>query len=89
MGEGKASKCDQLKLLCWRSGLQTKREPQLYMAKLFQGIAVAFFMVLVFSNLGRNYPECEGHDCSTISPDLYSLIGAIYFMCVVQMFTNF
>lgn len=68
-----------------RSTLQTLREPRLYRAKIFQGILVAIFMLFVFFHLDIY----DGDTVTKATTNLTSLVGAIYFTSVVQMFTNF
>jgi ATP-binding cassette, subfamily G (WHITE), eye pigment precursor transporter len=81
----KASVMLQLKMLFNRSTLQTKREPRLTRAKIFQGMAVAMFMLFVFWDLDIYVNASQ----DIVTSNLQSLVGAIYFMTVVQMFTNF
>lgn len=75
----KADTSKQLEILFSRSWIMAKREPRLSRAKILQTIIVALFMIPVFWQLNDYTSETSN----------YSMVGAIYFTTVLQMFLNF
>lgn len=75
----KAATSEQINQLFKRAWLLSRREPRLFAARVGQTFAVAVFMMCVFWQL---------NDFDN-SADIISMEGAIYFICVCQMFLNF
>jgi len=75
----KAATSEQIRQLFMRSWILAKREPRLFRARLMQTVCIALFMLCVF--WGLDDYAAEG--------DISSMVGAIYFICVCQMFLNF
>jgi len=69
----------QLEQLMMRSWTLAKREPRLSRAKLLQTVIVSLLMMGAFWQV---------NDYSSIV-EVNNMVGAIYFMTVVQMFLNF
>lgn len=75
-----ASLSIQIAELFKRSWILAKREPRLSRAKVLQVFIVACFMVPVFWQIAATFET---------PVDVQNVTGAIYFTCVLQMYTNF
>jgi ABC-type multidrug transport system permease subunit len=76
-----------------RSWILAQREPRISRAKIGQTLIVAFFLIPTFWQL-NDFANCnEATDVPTCKQDnaveFHSMVGAIYFLCVMQMFLNF
>jgi len=86
----------------FRSWILAQREPRITRAKLIQTCIVVAFLIPTFWQL-NDYENCDDFDTTATVPDpasfasckafndvvFHSMVGAMYFLCVMQMFLNF
>lgn len=91
----RASMWIQLSQLMFRSWILAQREPRITRAKLIQTAIVVAFLIPTFWQLNY-YEDCDDLVGSALSSCkqfndvvFHSCVGAMYFLCVMQMFLNF
>lgn len=81
----------QLSQLMYRSWVLAQREPRISRAKLFQTAIVVFFLIPTFWQL-NDWSNCDGYTVGTSdyntcmsdnATEFHSMIGAMYFLCVM------